>query len=507
MRTENVRSASAVMMKLLDEMARFSAQTEGTAGITTAGTAAAAGSKGAEGAGAASEAAGASAAAEGREPGRGEDAASAGASGAASGQDASGGQPGSKASPKPASITVPASAGPGQGEVGDQGVTRLLYTGAWRDAQHYLAERMRELGLTARFDRVGNLYGRLEGTDPGSKVILTGSHIDTVRSGGRYDGAYGIAAGIAALASLKERFGPPKRSLEVVSLCEEEGSRFPLSYWGSGNVTGVYDWRSAGSYADPDGVTMKEAMEASGFGANTQADPVRNDVEAFVEAHIEQGVILERTGERIGIVSTIVGQRRYTLKLEGEANHAGTTPMTMRQDALAGAAEMMMAAEEEALRHGDPLVATVGRMNVTPNTPNVVPGKVSFTLDVRHSDEAELSDFCERLLGRFDAIAAKRALRLSSELWMDAAPAPMDGGLSGRLQSICAAQGLPHRTMVSGAGHDAQLFSAVCPTAMLFVPSRRGISHSPDEYSSPEALADGLGVLTELLYQLAYEER
>ncbi|AJY77755.1 allantoate amidohydrolase [Paenibacillus beijingensis] len=407
----------------------------------------------------------------------------------------------------PVVTTGQAPAGSGPNEERGRGVTRLLYTGAWREAQHYLAERMREFGLTARFDRVGNLYGRLQGTDPASKVILTGSHIDTVRSGGHYDGAYGIAAGIAALVSLKERFGPPRRTLEVVSLCEEEGSRFPLSYWGSGNATGVYDLRSAATYADPDGVTMQAAMEASGFGADAQPDPLRDDLEAFVEAHIEQGVILERTGERIGIVSAIVGQRRYTLTLEGEANHAGTTPMTMRQDALAGTAEMMLAAETEALRHGEPLVATIGRLNVKPNTPNVVPGAVSFTLDVRHSDEAELSAFCELLLGQFEAIAAKRSLKLTCDLWMNAKPAPMDEELSGRLQSICAAKGMAHRTMVSGAGHDAQLFSAVCPTAMLFVPSRRGISHSPDEYSSPEALADGLGVLTELLYQLAYEER
>ncbi|MDG0812783.1 hydantoinase/carbamoylase family amidase [Cohnella rhizosphaerae] len=253
-------------------------------------------------------------------------------------------------------------------------VTRLLYSQPWLDAQTFLAERMRMAGLEARFDRVGNLYGRLPGSLPGAPVVLTGSHIDTVRSGGRYDGAYGIAAGLLALDYLKRTCGAPRRTLEVVSLCEEEGSRFPLAYWGSGNATGAYRLEDASGPVDMDGITLKAAMTSSGFGRGDLPDCLRTGLGAFVELHIEQGVVLERTGHAIGLVTTIVGQRRYALTVSGASNHAGTTPMSMRSDALAGAAEMIAALERAATEAGDPLVATVGRLEVVPNTPNVIPG-------------------------------------------------------------------------------------------------------------------------------------
>ncbi|CDN45866.1 hypothetical protein BN871_JI_00080, partial [Paenibacillus sp. P22] len=203
------------------------------------------------------------------------------------------------------------------------GVTRLLYDEAWLDAQRHLEARLAGLGLETRWDRTGSLYGRLPGRD-GGRTILTGSHVDTVRRGGRYDGAYGIAAGIAALDALNRLYGPPRRTLEVVSLCEEEGSRFPLSYWGSGNLTGRYGPADAGRYRDADGATLEEAMHGAGFGGESLPDPRRHDLDAFVELHIEQGVVLERTGDDVGIVEAIVGQRRYAMTLAGEANHAGT---------------------------------------------------------------------------------------------------------------------------------------------------------------------------------------
>lgn len=384
------------------------------------------------------------------------------------------------------------------------GVTRLLYEKPWIEAQHFLAERMRQAGLTARFDRVGNLFGRLEGTELDKGVILTGSHVDTVMRGGRYDGAYGIAAGIAALAYLSKTFGAPKRTLEVVSFCEEEGSRFPIAYWGSGHVCGKQDWPVAEAAADPGGVTLRQAMEAAGFGAPEQPDCLRTDVAAYVELHIEQGIVLERGGEQIGIVETIVGQRRYAVTLAGESNHAGTTPMGLRKDALAGAAEMIAALEAMALEHGDPLVATVGRLDAEPNTPNVVAGRVRFTLDIRLDRETALEHFCARALGRLQAIAARRGLAFDAVNWLATAPAPMDAGLVALLGRASESAGLTHRRMVSGAGHDAQLLAGICPSAMLFVPSRGGISHSPEEFTAPAQLENGVRVLAAALYELAY---
>ncbi|WP_238996584.1 Zn-dependent hydrolase [Paenibacillus pinistramenti] len=386
------------------------------------------------------------------------------------------------------------------------GITRLLYTPAWLEAQLFLAEQMNLAGLEVRFDRVGNLYGRLEGTEPGRAVILTGSHIDTVRHGGKYDGALGVAASLAAVVSLKERYGVPKQTLEVVSFCEEEGSRFPFAYWGSGSVTGELVLERCGLIRDGDGVTLQEAMLAAGFGRPEQAEPRRSDLGAYVEVHIEQGIVLERTGTEIGIVETIAGQRRYTVDIHGEANHAGTTPMGMRRDALAGAAEMMVLLEKMALAEGPPLVATVGRLDLSPNTSNVIPGGASFTLDIRHESADALEAFCGRVSEAFAGIAAARGLKLAQQLQLEAPPAPMDAGLGGRLERLCSSRGLSCRRMVSGAGHDAQLLAAVCPAAMLFVPSRGGISHAPEEYTAPEQLARGTELLAALLHQLAYEE-
>ncbi|QAY65722.1 allantoate deiminase [Paenibacillus protaetiae] len=389
----------------------------------------------------------------------------------------------------------------------DGGVTRLLYSPEWLQAQLFLAERMKQLGLEVRFDRVGNLYGKLQGRYQGSPVILTGSHIDTVRSGGYYDGAYGIAAGIAALTYLKDTYGEPNYTLEVVSFCEEEGSRFPLTYWGSGNVSGLYSWDGCPPITDRNQISLKEAMESSGFGKAELPEAVRDDLAAFVELHIEQGPVLEKMRKHIGIVEAIVGQRRYGITVRGETNHAGTTPMPMRKDALVGAAEMMMQLEADALLYGEPLVATVGRVEAVPNVPNVVPGEVAFTVDIRHHDEQVLEEFSSQILGKFKEIAKWRGLEMSEVSWLEAKPAPMHKALGDRLEKISGDLSLSYRRLVSGAGHDAQLFSAVCPTAMLFVPSKGGVSHSPEEYTAPEELAEGVSVLAALLYEMAYEEK
>ncbi|MUT67074.1 allantoate deiminase [Paenibacillus sp. NEAU-GSW1] len=391
------------------------------------------------------------------------------------------------------------------GDDGNGGVTRLLYTPEWRNAQLFLAKKMEEQGLNTRFDRVGNLYGALQGTNRSGKAVLTGSHIDTVVSGGRYDGAYGIAAGLAALVYLKETYGDPLYTLELVSFCEEEGSRFPLAYWGSGNVTGLYEIGKADRIFDNSGVSLEAAMLGAGFGKPEQPESLRADIAAFVELHIEQGPVLERQRKRVGIVDAIVGQHRYAVTVHGEANHAGTTPMNMRKDALIGVSEMILQLEADALAAGEPLVATVGRIDCAPNTPNVVPGSVGFTVDIRHTDDRILSQFSESVLAKFKEIAIWRELDIQISPWLDTKSAPMNSQLIDRLEHISADLSLASRTIPSGAGHDAQLLTAVCPTAMLFVPSRAGISHSALEYTSAEELADGVSVLAALLYELAYE--
>jgi len=432
------------------------------------------------------------------------------------------------------------------GAQADGGVTRRLYDQAWQDARKWLAQEFAALGFEVRDDRVGNLYGRLSGVEGSvveklskrnedrlwqakveaktaaypqvredfreasalpkpAAVVLTGSHFDTVGHGGWYDGAYGVAASAVALADLARRFGPPLRTVEVVAFCEEEGSRFPLAYWGSGSVAGRWPEGHGDSQKDASGIPLTQAMADAGFGRPDQADPRRTDLAAFVEVHVEQGIVLERSGHRVGVVTAIVGQRRWLVRVTGEANHAGTTPMGLRKDALAGAVEMMTLVEAEARRRGDPLVATVGFVDVDPNTPNVVPGTTAFTIDARHTDAPALASLCAFLEAEFRAMADRRGLGLTLEPRMAVAPAALDPGIQGLIRSSCDQRGLAFLDLPSGAGHDAQVMAGVCPSAMIFVPSRNGVSHSPREFSSHQALADGLAVLTDVLYQLAWK--
>ncbi|WP_424769258.1 allantoate deiminase [Paenibacillus sp. sgz302251] len=387
----------------------------------------------------------------------------------------------------------------------EAGVTRLLYSDGWLETQRALMAKMTICGLAAEFDEVGNLFGRLQGEDLSAHAIVTGSHIDTVVQGGKYDGAYGIAAGLLALAYLKQQFGKPKRTLEVVSLCEEEGSRFPMAYWGSGSIVGKRNFEQIIHLQDSQDMFFTDAMARCGFGEGKARSSRRTDIGAFVEVHIEQGAVLEAEGITIGIVDAIAGQRRMNFEVHGESNHAGTTPMHMRRDALDGVSAMIQALRQEALRLGPPLVATIGRLQVQPNVPNVVPGKVVFTVDARHADGQALDRFCEWMVRTFAQLAEERQLAIQSAEWFSEEPVLMNDKLKAYMDDVCSELSVTSKHLVSGAGHDAQIFGSACPTAMLFVPSRSGISHSPEEYTAPRDLATGVLVLTELLYRLGYE--
>jgi allantoate deiminase len=386
------------------------------------------------------------------------------------------------------------------------GVTRLLYTSSWAEAQQALEQKMRESGLETYYDEVGNLYGRLSSNNPEEGTILTGSHVDTVKHGGKYDGAFGILAGLLALRYLKETYGPPRRHLEVVSLCEEEGSRFPLTFWGSTNITGTAPLDKISHIQDTGEIPFIEAMSEAGFGAGHYRNPRREDILSFIELHIEQGPILEREKIPIGIVEQIVGQKRYTIECIGEANHAGTTPMAWRKDALRGSSQMIVTIMESADRIGAPLVATVGKIEVEPNVSNVIPNKVTFTLDIRHPQGDVLDSFCDEAIAACCDIAQDRGLQLKVEKHLDVRPVEMDASLLRRIETICRNLAIPYKLMSSGAGHDAQIMALHYPTSLIFVPSHRGISHNPAEYTSKEDLAAGVQVLIQLLYQLGYEK-
>lgn len=390
------------------------------------------------------------------------------------------------------------------GRTPEGGVTRLLYSDAWLEAQQALRQWMEQEGLEADFDQTGNLAGRLQGTDPSLPPVAAGSHIDTVVNGGRFDGALGVVVAALTLSYLRTAYGPPKRTLLALSLCEEEGSRFPAAYWGSGSIAGLRSWEADGQHADKDGVTLLEAAKRCGFGPDCLYRAPSLELQAYVELHIEQGFVLEKTGLQAGIVSAIVGQHRYEIQLQGEANHAGTTPMRWRKDAMAAAGQMIALTREAALREGDPLVATVGSLYASPGVSNVVAGSVTFTLDIRHPDDTVLQKFADKLLQRFAQVADTEGVQFTAVERLRAAAVPMHDRIVRELEHICRERGLASNMMPSGAGHDAQMLSAICPTGMIFVPSRHGISHNPAEYTEPEALKNGFKILADILYQFGY---
>ncbi|WP_110928926.1 allantoate deiminase [Bacillus massiliglaciei] len=390
------------------------------------------------------------------------------------------------------------------GKAESGGVTRLLYSPSWRMAQNALKRKWEQEGFETYFDTVGNLFGRLNGSDPSEKTILTGSHIDTVINGGKYDGALGVIAGFLAVKRLKEKYGQPKRTLEIVSLCEEEGSRFPITFWGSRNIQGRYSLKDVQQLQDKDGIPFLTAMEEAGFPKEVYTEPVRTDIGCYVELHIEQGMVLERKNKSIGVVSHIVGQRRYTIRISGESNHAGTTPMAYRKDAVVLAAQFITYLTEEAKRIDPDLVVTVGKAEISPNVPNVIAGMAEFSVDMRHYKEEVLAFYCERAFEYMQQSARKSMMDVKVDQWMDVKPVAMNREMAGSLKEIAVQKNIPYMEMVSGAGHDAQVFGSFCPAAMLFVPSKDGISHSPKEYTKAADLEKGIDILEEFLYQYAY---
>ncbi|RIP34734.1 allantoate deiminase [Staphylococcus gallinarum] len=387
------------------------------------------------------------------------------------------------------------------------GITRLLYTKEWSNAVHGLRESLNEKGFDTRFDSVGNLIGRIEGSKYPEETIMSGSHIDTVVEGGHLDGQFGVLAAAIAMESLKETHGRPLRSLEILALAEEEGSRFPFAFWGSKNFFNLAEKAEVESIADAEGVKFEDAMHQAGFDYRTE-DNDYSDVKSFVEVHIEQGKVLETEQKTIGIVEGIVGQKRYTVNLKGEANHAGTTPMGLRRDAVVAFSKIAVALTERAQAVGDPLVITFGRVDPVPNTVNVVPGEVTFSIDCRHINQAELDQFAAEIDTCIKQISKEEGVTCDIDLWMDEAPTLMDKRLVGEITK--AAEKIVGKSdcklMPSGAGHDSQIFAKYVPTAMMFVPSINGVSHNVEEETKLDDLVKGIEVLKQVLYQLAYEE-
>nr|WP_156951070.1 allantoate deiminase [Saccharibacillus sacchari] len=383
------------------------------------------------------------------------------------------------------------------------GTTRLLYSPSWIKAQHALKEKFEELGMIVEFDAVGNLFATVAGTEQPDEVIATGSHVDTVAKGGRLDGQLGIMAGYLAVKELLEKEGKPKKSLQVISMAEEEGSRFPYAFWGSKNIFGIAERKDVEDISDAQGIRFTDAMRAAGFDF-LEGAPKYSRIAAFLELHIEQGNFLENTGKKVGVVNAIVGQKRYTVILKGEANHAGTTLMEYRKDTVECMARIITQSIDKAKAEGSPLVLTFGRVEPKPNTVNVVPGETLFSIDCRHTDARTLDRFTLEIEEDMRTIAAKMGIEIEIDKWMDEAPVPMDARIIETIENVCQDSGLSYQVMHSGAGHDSQIFAPRVPTGMIFVPSVGGISHNPAEHTEAEDIQQGVQALAESLKRLAY---
>lgn len=384
------------------------------------------------------------------------------------------------------------------------GVWRTVYSPEWVDAVAQYSSWCAAAGLEVSHDAVGNVWARLAGREPG-KSIVSGSHIDTQRPGGRYDGALGALAGLIAIQALKEQFGQPRRTLEALSLCEEESSRFPTAgFWGSRAITGRIPPGTAEAMTGFDGVTMAEAMRAVGLDPARIPEAKRDDIDAFIELHIEQGPILEQAGLPVAIVDAITGMRHTEVKLTGVANHAGAFPMDMRNDPMAGFAEIASGVINTAHRLGRPAVTTIGRIAVVPNGGAIIPRDVTFTLDARHPNPAAR----ERLYALHDRlikeVAERRGLTVDSRILFDHEPCVSDPEILAMLNRVAAEQGVPTLTMSSGAGHDTQQMARIARVAMIFIRSHEGRSHTPEEFSTVDDMVAGIKVLAAGLHALAY---
>jgi allantoate deiminase len=383
------------------------------------------------------------------------------------------------------------------------GLTRTFLSPAMGHAHGLVGRWMMEAGLSVSVDAVGNLIGRLEAPKPKARTLLIGSHLDTVRNAGRFDGALGVVLPIVALAELRRRGVTLPFSVEVIGFSEEEGMRFPCAYIGSKGYTGglrAYDLK----VRDAAGVSLRSALEAFNQGsfALPQATHRARDVLGYLEVHLEQGPVLEKQGAAVGVVSGIAGQTRGCLTFRGHAGHAGTTPMNLRRDALAGAAEFVLFAEDHA-RSRPPLVATVGNVVVPNGTTNVIAGESSVTLDVRHPNDAHVRRAVAALVKSAQQIAKRRGLGCEWEQTMAHPATPCSAELTAELsQSVRAVQNR-ELSLVSGAGHDGVVMARVAPIAMLFVRCRDGLSHHPDEYVAPADLGVALRVVIDFIERLA----
>ncbi len=390
------------------------------------------------------------------------------------------------------------------GPNGERGVARLALTDEDRLGRDLVVNWMGDLGMAISIDAIGNVVGTRAGLDPEAAAVMTGSHIDTVRTGGRFDGNLGVLAGLEVVETLAAHGIVTRRPVQVAFFTDEEGVRFAPDMLGSlVYVGGVAVEEALDRYA-PDGARVGDELERIGYAGNTPC-PAASFPHAFVELHVEQGPVLEQAGVTIGCVTGVQGISWMELTITGQSAHAGTTPMALRHDPLVVAAQVAVEARSIAARMGGAQVATVGRFDVFPNLTNVVASRVVMTVDLRNIDEALLQAAEAELGAAIDRFAEAEGCSVSRQVLARFEPVSFAAEMIDRVEATAERHGLSHMRMPSGAGHDAQMLARVCPTSMIFVPSVDGLSHNIAEFTQPADIAAGADVLLQVMLQLANE--
>ncbi|MBP5113844.1 Zn-dependent hydrolase [Pseudomonas protegens] len=372
------------------------------------------------------------------------------------------------------------------------GSCRLALSDEDRAGRELFAHWCTEAGMSLSVDPIGNLFARRPGSDPDAAPVMMGSHLDTQPEGGRFDGVYGVLAGLEVVRTLNDLGIQTRKPLEVAVWTNEEGARFTPAMFGSAVFTGVMALDAALAVRDADGISVAQALQRTGYAGSR---PLGAAVDAYFEAHIEQGPILEDNAKSIGVVSGGQAIRWLDVQVEGLAAHAGTTPMPLRKDALYGAAQMILAVEQLAADFAPQGLTTVGELSIAKSSRNTIPGLLSFTVDLRHHQDRQIAAMEQQVEERLQAIAGQRGLKVSiSRHWVSPAT-PFDAECVAAVQQAVDGLGYPQQSIVSGAGHDAILLARYCPTAMVFIPCVGGLSHNEAEDVLPEDVRQGADVL------------
>lgn len=385
------------------------------------------------------------------------------------------------------------------------GVTRLAFSSWDEKSQAFFIREMEQVGLTVRKDAAGNLIGRLEGTDLAAPVVATGSHLDSVPQGGKYDGVVGVVGGLLAVKRLKAK-GPLTHPVELIIFAAEESSRFSYSTIGSKAMTGSMQIRAWKKAVDREGVSLVQALMNRGldFDQFSHAVRSRDDFKCFIELHIEQGYLLERGQEVIGIVEAIAAPTRLKITVAGEAAHSGTTPMDGRHDALVSAAKIVLAVRDIAMEQTHlGTVGTVGILNVQPGAMNVIPGNVEMWVDIRGVQQESIIDSIQELKDFVSTLAEEEETPAAIDVLASDRPVLLDEVLADQIETICKRRKISYRRMNSGAGHDAMNMAKITPTGMIFIPCKNGVSHNPAESAKIEDILTGVDVLTQILFDQA----